>query len=259
MIFSKTFLIFFGIKSTFQTQTVVKIKVTNGYNVRLMMNKEIITTIKFIDFDDLNSVKINDKSIMQYHKFRRSQLIFLFMPNNKMLINRPFNENDFGFFFLSLIIKCVDYAGVFSSALYFTKFAQYYKIILAKFVSGGVKTTSNLIYVCMSINRYILLEKESKLAHMINDGISNWSKRKKIFWLVIIFILIALLNSHKIIIYKVVYYSLTNFFGDIYPENFFQLPFFVSNSKFYEGDFNYDEPWITNAKSLVYYEYGTPG
>lgn len=153
---------------------------------------------------------------------------------------------------VSFVAKCVDQNSIYCPQFYYTEFAQYYKIIVVEFCGAVLKSFSNVAYFCISLNRYILLEKEGKMADFIHQKVSKLKGKVKIFWIVFISLLLMGLNTHKLIIYQVISSTIFNLFYDVYPAFFFSLPIFVANSRFYEQNYNYNSVQVTNAKSIVY-------
>lgn len=153
---------------------------------------------------------------------------------------------------LSLLSICIDQDSVFCSDLYYTQFAQYYKIIFVEFMGANFKSLSNLIYFAISVNRYILLEKDGKLASFTSRIVLIIHKKVKIAVILIIVTVSFGFNTHKLIIYQVLDTGVVNLFYDKYPILFFSLPFFVENSHFYDENQNYGKDAYVNLKSSIY-------
>lgn len=152
----------------------------------------------------------------------------------------------------SLMSKCITVDSLYCPDLYYSQFSQYYKIIGVEYAASVLKTLSNVCYFCISVNRYILLEKDSRLANFFHDHLIAWSTKKKTFWCLALVILILGLNTHKILIYKVLDHAMVNLLYPDYKDLLFMLPVFLSNSKAYEQYFMYDEAQVTRAKAYVY-------
>lgn len=153
---------------------------------------------------------------------------------------------------VSLMNKCVDVNGMFCSDVYFTQFAQWFKIIAVEYMGSCLRTFSNLAYFCISVNRYILLEKESKLAKIVEATLSKMKVKTKVLLIIILVVIIMGLNVHKIVVYKVLSSTMVNILTLEKANFFFSLPFFVANSKIYENYFNYETRDSITVKSTLY-------
>lgn len=110
---------------------------------------------------------------------------------------------------LMLMNKCVTENGVACSSLYKTWFGQYFKIVCVEFVGNILKTFSSLTMFGISLERYTLLEKDSKLAVFIEAKVKGASKKLKNFLLVMVSFLVISLNVDKLINYEQVDFNST--------------------------------------------------
>lgn len=152
---------------------------------------------------------------------------------------------------ISPISKCIDEQSLFCSRLYYSSFAQYYKIIGVELTGSMLKTLSNIVYFAISVDRYILLEKESLLALMVKRTISTWSKKKKIIMIALLLLVIIGTNVYRVFNYKVQTTSIMNTLYDFSAHLFFSLPFFILNSHVYDHSFSYDSHATMETKSTV--------
>lgn len=134
---------------------------------------------------------------------------------------------------ISLVSKCVDEEGIYCPRVHRTLFAQYFKIVCVQFVSNVLKSLSNLAYFFISLNRYILLCKDGKLAgRLLNTQLSTKSKLAIILGVLIV---TGGLHVNELIIYAPVAQSnIFKFTSTNYPQLFVTFPMFISESFRYE-------------------------
>lgn len=108
------------------------------------------------------------------------------------------------------------FVGILCSSIYYSEFAQYYRLVFVEFVGSSLKTFSSVIYFFISFNRYFLLEKENKLGLFI-------SKKTKRLLIIFFSLIIIGLNSHKLILHKVISISVFNILQAFSPDLFFHF------------------------------------
>ena len=98
--FSVLLMVILEIKSTLEISNVEKIKPKNtSYEIRLISfrKKTTINSVKFVDFDDLKSIKFWDADIIN-RNYNNYSIIFSFVANRQVLLDRSFDVNDFTIF-----------------------------------------------------------------------------------------------------------------------------------------------------------------
>jgi hypothetical protein len=151
---------------------------------------------------------------------------------------------------LSIMSKCVAENSIFCSNLYQTEFAQYFKIICVEYLGSALKTMSNLVYFAISLNRYILFENETAIAKYVRGTFTEWSRRKRTIWVVVVFFLIGGLNVHHILIHKVLGDALIDNLISMKMRFFLTFPFVLANSHSYS--YAYESEASVEQKATVY-------
>ena len=77
-----------------------------------------------------------------------------------MCLNSKFNCLFSLLHLFQLMNFCLTFYDYFCSSIYQTYFAQYFSIIGIHFLSNAIKMCSNLIYIQMTLNRYMLIGKD---------------------------------------------------------------------------------------------------
>ncbi|CAF0964090.1 unnamed protein product, partial [Brachionus calyciflorus] len=100
-------------------------------------------------------------------------------------------------YILHLSNMCIFYTGIFCSSVSPTITNQYFEIIFVEFVGNILKTFSNIMGICISLNRYVLLEKDSYFSKQIIKIGNN--RIFKLFVISILFICIVVANLDRIL------------------------------------------------------------
>lgn len=150
-----------------------------------------------------------------------------------------------------LISKCTSDSGIYCSSVYQSYFAQFYKMIVVEFIGNSLRSLSNCVYLGISINRYILLENDSRMAKFFLNDVSKWKYRTKLLFGLLVVSFILALNTNKLFIFKAIDYK--NFFPTFNQpgqDYFLTFPLFVANSHAYA--YNYETPDSIATKSKVF-------
>jgi hypothetical protein len=152
----------------------------------------------FIPFACIFGLVLNLRVIWAIHKNSSVELKDDFYKY--MSLNSKFNCLFCLIYVLYPINYCQKYeTGYFCSTIYTSIFAQVYKIVFMTYLGESIKMCSNIFYVLISINRYMLLGKEHSY---LLKNISKWEMKR----VVLLTVLISLLmNIGHIFQYRINY------------------------------------------------------
>jgi hypothetical protein len=144
----------------------------------------------------LLSLALNLLIVFAVHRNREKDLKDDFYQY--MSLNAGFNCAYCVIFLFYPVNSCIDTltGGYFCSYIRVSVVAQLYKIVFQAYLGGAIKMCSNIFYILMNINRYMLIGREH---NPILDKISQWNMN----WVTSASVLISLLfNIGNIFEYK---------------------------------------------------------
>lgn len=141
---------------------------------------------------------------------------------------------------LSLLSRCVEDYGLYCSRFYHTQFGQIFYIVVVEYAASVLKSLSNVTFFLISVNRYILLEKEGRISRLISSFVGKLNRKVTVFLLFVVLAVTCALNVHKIMIFKIVQTSLVRLLMHDMARYFVMFPFFLADSGFYEEQAAYE-------------------
>lgn len=196
-----------------------------------LINIKVLLSIKF----DLKSEEAKQVTLI------RLMTVYSFINLAYSIIN-----------LLSLLSKCIAENSLFCSYLYHTEFSQYFKIIVVEYLGNILKIFSNVVYLLVSISRYVLLEKDGKLAKFVQNTFQKMKKKTIVILVLVLILFVSGLNSHRIFIYKVLHYSIFRNLYDYNTEYFLSFPTFLTDSKIYKNYITYEKEDDIHARTVAY-------
>jgi hypothetical protein len=166
------------------------------------------------------------------HKFELKERLYEFMS-----LNSKFNCVYCVIFVFNLMSECILVDSLYCSTVRQSLFVQYFKIIVINYVGNVIKMCSNITYILMTINRYMLIGKD----HIkMFEKISKLSLKKVHFLLMI---------SSTVSSLPYLYEYVINVYMDSSPSQNFDYPMFRRTNNY--GLFYIEGPQIADQVMLV--------
>ncbi|CAF0717515.1 unnamed protein product [Brachionus calyciflorus] len=178
-------------------------------------------------------VVLKTLEILKIKKESKNCLIY------KLMLYNSINNGLYCFVMLFHVINmCPIFNGMYCFEAGQTVYAQYYEILMVDFFGSCLKSHTNILSMIISLVRYVMLDKESKISHFIIRIKKFKNLFLKCLFFIIFYFLIFLTNIDKlnqsVINYKTDEWWDPEYFN-IPTKNWFRKSVFFENTGFFTG------------------------